>query len=106
MMALRTNIRSGFAVSAVGVGGLALIVAVGTVALFAVPEMGMAILSTTLLGGITTAVLVVTGAVLTVIAFLRHEPRGLAITAAVLAVLAAVTALGGVTTVFGFGGLS
>lgn len=106
MMTRRTNVRRGFAVAAVAVSALALVVALGTIALFAVPEMGMAILSTTLLGGITTAVLVVTGAVLTVVAFLRREPRGLVITAAVLAVLAAVTALGGVTTVFGFGGLA
>lgn len=64
----------------------------------------MAILSTTAIGGITAAVLVVTGAVLAAIAFQRREGRGLAVIAAVMAVLAAVTALGGVISVFGFGG--
>ncbi|PRB06444.1 hypothetical protein [Microbacterium sp. MYb64] len=86
-------------------GAAACAVAILTVALFIVPSMGMALLSTTLLGGIVVGVLAIVAIILSAVAILRDSRRRWAVMGIVLSLIAVGVAVVGYVQVFGLRGL-
>ena len=86
-------------------GTAACVVAILTVALFLVPSMGMALLSTTLLGGIVTGAIAIVAIILSVVAILRGSRRRWAVMGIVLSLVAVAVAVAGYVQVFGLRGL-
>ncbi|GAB3631606.1 hypothetical protein GCM10027421_09590 [Microbacterium shaanxiense] len=82
--------RRAFAVSAIVVSALAFVAAVGLVVTFNATSLGMAVISATAFVALVTAVLVIIGVILSIIAFVRHEPRRLTTIAVILAAIAAI----------------